>query len=368
MTDEQAMARALTLARQALGRTAPNPAVGAVLVRDGVVLGEGVTQPAGGPHAEIEALGAAAAAGHDTQGASLFVTLEPCCHHGRTPPCTEALIAAGVSRAVIGVTDPNPLVRGKGIAQLRAAGVHVDVGVRHEACARQILGFARAMVGGLPEVTVKVATSLDGHIATNAGESQWITGDAARADGRSLRATHDAILVGIGTALADDPRLTARTPGAHDPVPVVLDTHLRLPASARLLHGPQRAIVICGPHAPSRDLDAEVVRVAVDADGRVDPASALAALAERGRHRVLVEGGGEVVRSLLAARLVDQVVLYLAGRIVPGGRPWVGGAAIERLADGPVLELVDTSVVGGDVRLRYRASHRLQQPLAGLEG
>ena len=368
MTDAEAMARALTLARAALGRTAPNPAVGAVLVRDGVVLGEGSTSPAGGPHAEVMALASARDAGHDPRGATLFVTLEPCCHHGRTPPCTVALLEAGIARAVVGVTDPNPVVRGKGIAQLRAGGVSVDVGLAHDACERQILGFARAIVAELPQVTVKVAATLDGRIATAGGESQWITSPEARADGRLLRGSHDAILVGIGTALADDPRLTARLDGATDPVPVVLDSRGRLHATAQLLRGPRRAVVLTTRPGALVGHEADILTVPADAAGRVDITAGMRELARRGLHRVLVEGGGEVVRSLFDARLVDDLILYQAGLVLPGGRPWLGGSPVERLADGPRLTLHDVRRVGPDVRLHYTAAHCVGAPLSELEG
>jgi len=367
VTDGQAMGRALERAREVLGTTAPNPSVGAVIVRDGQVVGEGATQPCGGPHAEIMALRDAEARGADVRGATMFVTLEPCCHHGRTPPCTEALLAAGLGRVVVGVTDPHPLVRGKGLQQLRDAGVEVTTGVQREGCAELILGFARSVVRGLPEVTVKVAASLDGHLATASGESQWITSEAARQHGRRLRATHDAILVGIGTVLADDPRLTARMEGASDPVPVVLDTHLRIPASAKLLATGQ-AVVICGEDAPERQLSAQVVRVPVGEDGRVRLEEALRQVAARGLHRVLVEGGGEVVRSFVDARVFDTLQLYLAGMMLPGGTPWVGGPPLGRLADAPRLERIGMEAVGPDVALTWRAVHRAQDPLAGLEG
>lgn len=367
MTDPEAMERALGLARAVRGTTAPNPSVGALLVRDGAVIGEGATQPCGGPHAEVMALRDAAARGHEPRGATLFVTLEPCCHHGRTPPCTEALLAAGVARVVVGVTDPNPLVRGKGLQQLRDAGVDVVTDVARDACARQILGFARAVVRGLPEVTVKVATSLDGHLATASGESQWITAPEARAHGRQLRATHDAILVGITTALADDPRLTARIEGANDPVPVVLDSSLRLPTDAALLAA-GNAVVVCAEDAPERPgLHAEVIRVPRGPDGRVGLEAALRALAARGLHRVLVEGGGEVIRSFLDARLFDTLRVYQAGVVVPGGRSWVGGPPLALLADATRLERVAVAPIGPDVVMTWRAVHRDGDPLSALE-
>lgn len=368
MSDEAWMDRALELARGALGRTAPNPAVGAVIVRDGACLGEGATQPPGGDHAEIVALRRCREAGHDPRGATLYVTLEPCCHHGRTPPCSDAILAAGITRVVVGSVDPYPAMRGRSLARLREAGVEVRSGVRRDAAERQILGFARSVTSGLPEVTAKAATSADGHIATITGESRWITGEAAREAGHRLRATHDAILVGIGTVLADDPQLTCRLPegGAH-PVPVVLDTRLRTPATARLLAGPRRPILVCGEDAPERDLPADVVRVPVGADGRVDPEAALARLAARGLHRVLVEGGGIVHRSLLDRGLVDTLHLYVAGLVLPGGRPWVGGPAVDHLVEAVRMQLESTRVLGGDAELVFRLRHGpAPDPLAAL--
>lgn len=361
------MQRALALASAALGNTAPNPAVGAVVVRDGQVLGEGWTRPAGSDHAEVVALKDARAHGTDPRGATMYVTLEPCCHWGRTPPCTDAILDAGISRVVVGVLDPFPAMRGRSIALLRERGVEVVLGVEAEACARRILGFARAVGFGLPEVTAKAAISADGRIATASGESQWISGPMARQDGHRLRARHDAILVGVGTVLADDPRLTTRLPpgelhgrpDAADPVPVVLDTSLRTPADARLLRSSRRAVLICAEDAPERELEADVVRVPRGADGRVDPEAALRAVAARGLHRVLVEGGGLVHRSLLDRGLVDTLVLYVAGVVVPGGRPWVGGPPIEHLEEACRLSLEDVERLGPDVRLTWRIEHRI---------
>lgn len=372
--DAQWMKRALSLARAALGSTAPNPAVGAVLVRDGQTLGEGWTRPVGGDHAEVVAIADARSAGHDLAGATAYVTLEPCCHQGRTPPCTDALLAAGVTRVVVGTVDPFPKVQGQGIAQLRAAGVDVVVGVERDACERQILGFARALCDGLPEVTSKAAVSADGNIATASGESKWITGPLAREDGHRLRASHDAILVGIATILADDPRLNCRLPkdaipAGHaiprDPVPVILDTHLRIPADAQVFAAGRRALVICGPDAPDRELPAEVVRVALGPDGRVSITEALRAAASAGLHRVLVEGGGTVHRSVLDAGLVDTLHLYVAGVVVPGGRSWVGGPPLDKLGDARRMELSEVRRLGNDARLTWQVVHDVApDPLA----
>lgn len=354
MSDPGWMQTALVQARLALGNTAPNPAVGAVIVRDGVMLGQGYTEPVGGPHAETQALAAAAALGHDVRGATLYVTLEPCCHHGRTPPCTDAILAAGIGRVVVGVVDPFPAVSGRGITQLRDAGVDVEVGVLAEACAELVVGFTRVVTGGLPEVGAKAAITLDGRIATASGESKWITGEAARAHGHSLRATHDAILVGIETALADDPRLTCRTADGRDPVPVVLDSRLRLPADARLLAGSCRALVFCAEDAPARELDADVVRVP-RLDGGLDLVAVLSELGRRGHHRVLVEGGGRVHRSFVDRDLVDHFYLYLAPTLVPGGRPWLAGPALQKLADAPRYAAPSVTPLGDDILLHVRA-------------
>ena len=364
MNDSEWMLRALELGRAARGGTAPNPAVGAIVVRDGHVLGEGCTQPAGSDHAEVVALNAVRAAGHDAAGATIFVTLEPCCHQGRTPPCTDALIAAGIRRVVVGVSDPFPAVLGRGIAQLQDAGVEVLLGVEASACSRQILGFARSIAIGLPEVCCKAAMSADGHIATDSGESKWITGPQARADGHGLRAEYDAILVGIQTVLADDPQLNCRVPSAsaegsslRNPRPVVLDTRLRIDAAARVFTAGARPLLICGPDAPERDLQADIVRVSVDVNGRVDIEAALRAVVDAGLHRVLVEGGGTVHRSLIDAQLVDTLQLYIAGVVVPGGRPWVGGEPIGPLGDAVRMALHDVRRLGPDVRLTYRLEH-----------
>jgi diaminohydroxyphosphoribosylaminopyrimidine deaminase/5-amino-6-(5-phosphoribosylamino)uracil reductase len=359
LEDERFMAMAVEQARAAMGTTAPNPSVGAVLVRDGTVLGVGHTRPVGGAHAEVACLQAVMDAGPSAEGATMYVTLEPCRHVGRTPPCTRALIDAGVARVVVGSVDPFPPMRGKGLDDLRSAGVSVDLGLRREACDAVVRGFARAVTHGLPEVTLKIATSLDGNIATASGESQWITGPDARMDGHRLRANHDAILVGVGTVLADNPRLTVRgVPGTH-PVPIILDSRLRTPVDAAVFSGTQRVLIICAEDAPEVDLPADIVRVP-RGDGGVDMHAAMIVVAQRGLHRVLIEGGGRIARSVLDARLVDEVVLYQSGRIVPGGRPWVGGEPLVALAKAITLTVRSAGMLGPDVVLRYGALHRVE--------
>lgn len=358
-TDERFMALAVQQAREALGTTAPNPSVGAVLVRDCQVLGRGHTQPVGGPHAEVMALRSARDAGHATEGATMYVTLEPCRHVGRTPPCTRALRDAGVSRVVVGAVDPYPPMQGKGLDELRANGISVDLGLRAEACAELVRGFARVVRNGLPEVTLKLATSIDGRIATATGESQWITGPEARRDGHRLRASHDAIAVGIGTVLADDPRLTTREVSDAHPVPVVFDSGLRTPEDAKLLQSPAGAVIVCAEDAPERDLPARILRVP-RGDGGLDIEAAMRAVAAAGLHRVLVEGGGKLVRSVLDARLADELVLYLGSVMVPGGLPGIAGSPLAALSDALRPSLRSTSVLGNDVVIRYGLRHRLE--------
>jgi diaminohydroxyphosphoribosylaminopyrimidine deaminase/5-amino-6-(5-phosphoribosylamino)uracil reductase len=348
MNDREAMRIALDAAARAQGTTAPNPTVGAVVLHDGEVLGVGHTQPVGGPHAEVMALTAVRAAGRDPRGATLVVTLEPCCHHGRTPPCVDAILAAGIARVVVGVVDPTEPMRGRSLAKLRAAGVAVSDGVEASACRRSLAGWIRAVTVGLPEVTVKTATSADGAIATRSGESQWITSSEARGAGRLLRATHDAIVVGIGTVLADDPRLTTRIPGATDAVPVVLDTHARFPAGCAL----DRPETLLYTTEARSDLRATVVPIARER-GRVAIAAVLRDLVRRGRHRVLVEGGGEVIRSFLDGGHVDTVEQFVAGLVLPGGRPWVAGEPVEGLADQARWTLHDVRRIGPDAHLTW---------------
>lgn len=353
MSDRHWMELAVAQARKALGNTAPNPAVGAVLVRENRLLAVGHTQPAGDDHAEVAALAAARADGHDLNGATMYITLEPCCHHGRTPPCTDALIAAGIERVVVGVLDDFPPMRGNGLEQLRNAGLKVALGVCGEECSRLVLGFKRVVCNsGLPEITCKAAVSLDGNIATAGGDSQWISGAEARSHGHALRAEHDAILVGIGTVLADNPRLTCRVEGGADPVPVVLDSNLRIPRDSRLFESSKRPVIVCAQDAPERDIEADVIRVPRAGAG-IDVTAAAQALGEKGLHRILVEGGGRVHRSLLDADLVDNLYVYVSAVIVPGGTRWVGGEPISSLSEALRLPKPTILALGPDVVLHY---------------
>ncbi len=346
--DAAFMRRCLELAAQAQGRTAPNPMVGAVVVRDGRTLAEGWHRAPGLAHAEVDALSALP---QGAAGATMYVNLEPCCHHGRTPPCTDAILASGITRVVVGMVDPDPRVSGQGIRILRDAGVDVTVDVERDACRALNLGFVRAQEAGRAAVILKAALTLDGRIAAADGESRWITGPQARARGHQLRDRCDAILVGSGTLLADDPSLNTRLPeGGRDALPVVLDSRLRCPADARVLTAGRRPLFFAAEDAPARpELDVEVVRVP-SGPGGLALETVLHELSRRGLQTVLVEGGGTVHRSLLDAGLVDRLHLFVAPKVLAGGPGWVGGQPY-RLQDAPAFSLVATERCGDDLEL-----------------
>jgi diaminohydroxyphosphoribosylaminopyrimidine deaminase / 5-amino-6-(5-phosphoribosylamino)uracil reductase len=360
--DLRSMQAALALARRGLGTVWPNPAVGCVIVKDGRVVGRGWTQPGGRPHGEAEALGRAREA---ARGATAYVSLEPCCHWGRTPPCADALIAAGVQRVVVPLEDPDPRVAGGGLRRLRAAGIAVESGLCAAEAAEVNAGFFGRLRLGRPLVTLKLATSLDGRIAIASGESQWITGPPARERAHALRGAHDAIMVGTGTVLADDPQLTCRLPGlAHrSPVRVVIDRHLRIQASMQLAASAKDVPtwILTLPSAdPSRrqellDNGVTVIDIEADADGTISLASALAALGERGITRLLVEGGGRLAAALARARLVDRIAWVHAPLLIGNdGVPAIAGLGLEALADAPCLERLSTEIVGDDVLTVFR--------------
>ncbi|HEY8485765.1 MAG TPA: bifunctional diaminohydroxyphosphoribosylaminopyrimidine deaminase/5-amino-6-(5-phosphoribosylamino)uracil reductase RibD [Limnochordales bacterium] len=330
--ERQWVRRALALARRGLGQTSPNPAVGAVVVRDGVVVGEGYHRQAGGPHAEVVAL---QHAGPRASGATLYVTLEPCAHWGRTPPCTDAILQAGIRRVVACTVDPNPVVHGRGFARLREAGVEVALAEPWaQAQARSLNeAYEKFITTGIPFVTCKAAISLDGKVATAAGQSRWITGPAAREAAHRLRALHDAVLVGVGTVLADDPMLNARLKAGsrrlRQPWRVVVDSQARTPPQAALFRprGPAGPVVIAvtpsadpGRVEALRQAGAQVWQLPADATGRVDLRALLQALGRRSIVSVLVEGGGTLHAALLQAGLVDRVVAFIAPCLIGGQR------------------------------------------------
>ncbi len=351
------MQRALSLARRALGSVSPNPAVGAVIVKGGVIVGEGWTQPPGQDHAEIVAL---REAGENAAGATLYVTLEPCSRQGRTPPCTKAIVDAGIAEVRISMVDPNPLVSGRGISCLKAAGIRTVVGEGEEDARKVMEAYLKFITTGLPFVTAKFAMSLDGKIATRTGDSKWITGDKARWRVHLLRATSDAIMVGINTIVADDPRLTARdekgVPRERQPLRVVVDSHGRLPLRASLLSEPGRTLVAvssvsCSRHESLRRKGVEV-ELAPAGDGSVDLAELLRRLAgERDITSLLVEGGGALLGSLFDLGLVDKVVAFVAPTIIggQGAASPVRGVGVERMADALRLERVKWSRFGRDM-------------------
>ncbi|MCA3359562.1 MAG: bifunctional diaminohydroxyphosphoribosylaminopyrimidine deaminase/5-amino-6-(5-phosphoribosylamino)uracil reductase RibD [Roseomonas sp.] len=358
MTDDLLhMRAALALARRGLGNAWPNPAVGCVLVKDGRVIGRGWTQPGGRPHAETEAL---RRAGEAARGATAYVTLEPCSHHGRTPPCCEALAGAGIARVVMAMRDPDPRVNGRGLAMLRGAGIAVEEGLL-EAEARALnAGFFRRIQAGMPVVTLKLASTLDGRIATASGESRWITGEAARREVHALRARHDAILVGSGTVLADDPDLTCRIPGM-ERVPmlrVVADARLRTPEASRLVQGAELApvLIITAPghppaaQAPFMAAGADIVTVPAHAAGGLDLPSLLRALGRRGVTRVLAEGGAGLAAALLRQGLVDRLVWFHAPAVMGGdGHPALQGLRLAALSAMPRFHRTAQRAIGDDM-------------------
>jgi diaminohydroxyphosphoribosylaminopyrimidine deaminase / 5-amino-6-(5-phosphoribosylamino)uracil reductase len=350
------MRSALALARRGVGNTWPNPAVGCVVVNGGRVVGRAVTAPGGRPHAEPAALEVAGAA---ARGATAYVTLEPCCHWGRTPPCTDALMSAGVARVVIATRDPDPRVDGAGIARLRAAGISVDEGVLRAEADRVAAGFRLRVLEGRPLVTLKLASTLDGRIATQTGESRWITGEAARRAAHALRGRHDAVMVGVGTVLVDDPELTCRLPG-YRPMPVVrvvADSHLRTPLTATLAATaksvPTWVLIRDGSDRDRRRAFSEIgVRLIEVAGAEIglDIRAALRALGAAGLTHVLVEGGAQLAASLLRADLVDRIAWFHAPAVM-GGDAWpaVQAFGIEHLAAMPRFARVGDTPLGDDV-------------------
>lgn len=371
------MARALELASLARGKTSPNPLVGAVVVRDGAVVGEGYHLRAGTPHAEVHAL---RQAGERAGGATLYVNLEPCCHYGRTPPCTGGIIEAGIARVVVAAADPNPRVSGRGIQALRQAGIEVETGVLEAEARRLNEAFFKHIVSGLPFVTLKAAMSLDGKIATSSGESKWITGPESRSLVQRLRLENDAVLVGIGTVLADDPLLTVRLPGEDKkPLRVVADSSLRIPPESRLVqtardHPTVVAGVegLCPPGKRKMLIDRGVaVWDLPGADGQVDVRALLQSLGSRDVAGLLLEGGSSLNASFLKAGAVDKYVFFVAPRIIGGGTapgPF-GGAGAEILAEAPRLTALECRVAGADLVITgYPAGAESETGSTGTEG
>ncbi len=351
-TDARFMALALSLGRRGMGRVWPNPAVGCVIVKDGQIVGRGWTADGGRPHAETVALAQAGAAAN---GAVAYVTLEPCAHHGQTPPCAQALIDAQVARVVIATGDPDGRVAGRGIAMLRDAGIAVETGVLEDQARRDHAGFLLRTTQRRPFLTLKLAGTLDGRLATGSGESQWITGRQARRAVHMMRARHDAVMVGAGTVRADDPSLTVRGIGvAQQPVRVVVSRAAKIPARGQLAETAKTVPVwIC--HGAGADVKAWAQKGAIGLPcattaGQVDPLSAMNALADQGITRIFCEGGGMLAASLLSADLVDELVVFTAGMVIGAeGTPSLAAMGVDRLANAPRYQLDRVTSVGGDI-------------------
>lgn len=351
-TDARFMALAISLGRRGMGRVWPNPAVGCVIVRNGQIVGRGWTADGGRPHAETCALAQAGAAAN---GAAAYVTLEPCAHHGQTPPCAQALIDAGIARVVIAASDPDTRVAGRGIGMLRDAGIIVETGLLAAQAERDHAGFLYRLTENRPFVTLKLAGTLDGRIATATGESQWITGPVARRAVHMMRARHDAVMVGAGTVRADDPSLTVRGLGlAQQPVRVIVSRAMKIGADNQLARTAGKVPVwLChGAEADVADWTAKgaVSLPCATVSNQVDPRAVMAALAERGITRVFCEGGGMLAASLLNAGLVDELVVFSAGTAIGAeGMPMLAAMGVDRLAHAPCFELQSVRSVGKDI-------------------
>ena len=350
------MRRALELAERGRGTVEPNPLVGAIVVRDGQVAGEGWHQHFGEPHAEANALIAAGKAAH---GATLYLTLEPCCHHGKTPPCTDAILRAGVRRVVASMQDPFPQVAGKGADLLRAAGIEVEIGLCEPEARRLNAPYLKLLATGRPYVHAKWAMTLDGKIATRTGDSKWISNDGSRRRTHELRGRMDAIIVGVGTVLADDPLLTARPLGPRTPTRIVLDSHGRTPLSSQLVRTAREAptlIATLGTKAPElRNAGCEVLELP-SKNGRVELAALLNELGRRRMTNVLVEGGAAVLGSFLDAGAIDEVHVFLAPRLAGGAAALtpIGGRGVEKIAQALTLVECRTELIEGDVYVHGR--------------
>jgi diaminohydroxyphosphoribosylaminopyrimidine deaminase/5-amino-6-(5-phosphoribosylamino)uracil reductase len=354
------MQEALALAREAIGLTEPNPRVGCVITSlDGRVIGRGHTQHAGGPHAEVMALRDAQARGESLRGAVVHVTLEPCAHHGRTPPCCDALIESGVGRVVVALEDPFPLVAGQGIERLRAAGIEVLEGDGAQPARELNIGFLSRVQRGRPWLRLKAAVSLDGRTALNNGTSQWITGEAARTDGHAWRKRAGALLTGVGTVLDDDPRLDVRlvqTP--HQPMRVIVDSRLETPPTARILDAPGPVLVYAAQSEPAREAALRArgaeIALAPGTNGKVDLPEMLRDLGRRGINELHVEAGHKLNGSFVREGLVDEFLVYVAPRLLGVGRDLAAFGPLERLQDSLELRYVDVTPIGDDLRIVAR--------------
>lgn len=365
LVDDRHMTAALGLAARGLGNVWPNPAVACILVQDGGgdgrVVGRGWTAPGGRPHAETQAI---ERAGADAKGATAYITLEPCAHHGETPPCAGALIEAGIARAVVAAEDPDPRVAGQGLAMLRDAGIAVDTGICRDRAEDLNAGFISRIARGRPLVTLKTATTLDGRIATGAGHSKWITGEAARDRVHMMRAQSDAVLTGIGTVLADDPQLTCRLPGMdqRSPLRIVADSRARTPLDAKLVTGardvPTWIVTATGADSERRralgDAGVEIIALDPGADGRPDLARLLNELGSRGLTRLMVECGGTLAAALFELGLIDRLAWFRSAKLFGGdGVAMAGAFGVAQIGDAPAFERKDIVDLGDDTLETY---------------
>jgi diaminohydroxyphosphoribosylaminopyrimidine deaminase/5-amino-6-(5-phosphoribosylamino)uracil reductase len=351
--DSRYMMRAVTLARKGLGRTAPNPPVGAVVVKDSRIIGEGFHPRAGEPHAEVFAL---RRAGSAARGATLYVTLEPCSHYGRTPPCVKAIMEAGIARVVVGSIDPNPIVAGSGIRALREHGIKVEVGAAGKRTAELIAWYSTWVEKKRPFVIAKAAMTLDGHIAAPSGDSKWISSEESRALVHELRNSTDGILVGIGTVNQDDPLLTCRQQEGRDPFRIIIDPGYAISADARCLG--ERAVIFTRRKPGSRpeivSTGARVVQIPADPSGRFLWEDILKELGRMGLHAVIVEGGSSILSSLIRSRLVDELLLFIAPKLLGGGVPLVAWDPPDTIAKSVSLVVSGVRIIGGDVLVSAR--------------
>jgi len=352
--DEYFLQKALRLAERGKGWTSPNPMVGALVVKEGRIIGKGYHRRFGGNHAEVNAI---EDAGQKAEGATLYVTLEPCCHYGKTPPCVERIIASGIKRVVIGTIDPNPMVNGRGVEILNQKGIKVVVGVLEQECRRLNRAYFKFITTGSPLVTLKFAQSLDGNIATKNGQSKWISNERSRKIAHQLRKEHDAVLVGLGTILTDDPQLTVRYVRGRNPYRVILDSRLRIPLESRVVSDGfvDKTILVTTPKAPHnkvellQDRGVKVWVVDSDQRGRVNLNSLLPKLGQMGVTSVLVEGGNEVLTAMMKANLADRVVIFIAPVLLGEGIPALGDLGIKRIDEAVRLRNIQLKRIGGDL-------------------
>ncbi|WP_349407628.1 bifunctional diaminohydroxyphosphoribosylaminopyrimidine deaminase/5-amino-6-(5-phosphoribosylamino)uracil reductase RibD [Pseudalkalibacillus sp. SCS-8] len=355
MEHERYMKLAIGMAEQTAGQTSPNPKVGAVVVRNGEIVGLGAHLKAGEGHAEVHALNMA---GNKAEGATMYVTLEPCSHYGKTPPCADLVIERGIHRVYIATLDPNPLVAGRGVERLKDAGIDVHVGLLEKEAISLNRFFNHFMKTNLPFVTLKAASSLDGKTAANSGDSKWITGEDARLDVHQYRHEHDAILVGVNTIIQDDPQLTTRLPsGGRNPIRIILDTNLRIPEDAKVLHdGAAETIIIAGSSAPTERIESlrrDHVRIIQLDCPSIEIYPLLERLVEEGVTSIFVEGGSSVHASFMKERCFQEMITYIAPKLIGGKKSpsVIGGEGIETMAEAVQLEIVSVNQLGDDLKI-----------------